>query len=104
MNSMTSPQNVDSFINTVNNSSNFNYVINDNFYIFSATIYTFDGRLKDLNPQAIVKLSIEDDLTTPFHKGVMILDNSFDNIEYSIVCLVILYNILYLYYLKSILN
>lgn len=81
MNSMTSPQNVDSFINTVTNSSNFNYVINDNFYIFSVTIYTFDGRLKDLNPQAIVKLSIEDDLTTPFHKGVMILDNSFDNIE-----------------------
>jgi len=76
----TQPSN-NSFLKTYNLSEGFNYVINDNYYIFSVSIATFDGRLKVLNPQSIKKLVIEDDLTTPFHKGFVVLDNSFDNLE-----------------------
>lgn len=63
------------------NSPGFSYQINNNFYIFDVCIVTFDGRLKQLKPDSIKQLVIEDDFNTPFHKGYIVLDNKFDNIE-----------------------
>jgi len=61
--------------------NDFPYQINNNFYIFEVCLVNYDGRLKVLNPQAIKELVIEDDLTSIFHKGYIVLDNKYDNIE-----------------------
>jgi hypothetical protein len=61
--------------------NDFPYQINNNYYLFNVHLVTFDGRLKQVNPDSIKQLVIEDDFQSPFHKGYIVLDNKFDNLE-----------------------
>jgi len=64
-----------------NNSSEFRAIINNNPYRFNIGLFTSDGRYQQLKLGAINKLVLVDNFTNFYHKGYVVLNNSFDAIE-----------------------
>ena len=63
----------------------YTYNINNNFYTFQVTLISINGptetKGQDIKPSAIKSLVIEDSFKNFFHKGYIIIDNSYDVIE-----------------------
>jgi len=56
-------------------------IINNNPYKFNVSLITADGRYQELRIGAINSLVIEDTFTNFYHKGYIILNNTFDALE-----------------------
>jgi len=56
-------------------------IINNNPYKFNVSLITADGRYQELRIGAINTLVIEDTFTNFYHKGYIILNNTFDALE-----------------------
>lgn len=57
------------------------YRINNNYYRFDISIVNLEGRMQVIKPSAIKKLVIEDNFENFYHKGYIVIDNTFDMIE-----------------------
>jgi hypothetical protein len=57
------------------------YRINNNYYRFDVSIVNLEGRMQVVKPSAIKRLVIEDSFENFYHKGYIIIDNTFDMIE-----------------------
>ena len=56
-------------------------IINNNPYKFNVSLITADGRYQELRIGAINTLVIDDTFTNFYHKGYIILNNTFDALE-----------------------
>jgi hypothetical protein len=56
-------------------------IINNNPYRFNVGLYSSDGRYQELKMGAINKLVLEDDFQDFYHKGYIIINNTFDAVE-----------------------
>jgi len=59
----------------------FTYRINNNYYYFNVSLINMDGRAHTIKTGAIKTLVIEDDFHQFFHKGYIVINNSFDSLE-----------------------
>jgi len=56
-------------------------LINNNPYRFNIGLYTSDNRYQELKMGAISRLVIEDDFQDFYHKGYIVINNTFDAVE-----------------------
>lgn len=56
-------------------------VINNNPYKYNIGLFTADGRYQELKIGAINKLVLEDTFTNFYHKGYIVINNTFDAVE-----------------------
>jgi len=61
--------------------TDFANLINNNPYRFRVGLYSADGRYQELRIGAISRLVIEDSFTDFYHKGYIVINNSFDAVE-----------------------
>ena len=64
-----------------NNNSEFRNIINNNPYRFNIGLYTSDGRYQQLKIGAINSLVLLDNFTNFYHKGYIVINNTFDATE-----------------------
>jgi hypothetical protein len=57
------------------------YRINNTYYRFDVSIVNLEGRMQVVKPSAIKRLVIEDSFENFYHKGYIVIDNTFDMIE-----------------------
>jgi len=71
-------------MDTITPTDGYTHLINNNHYIFKITVIAAAGDQsvsQDIKPSAIKALQIEDMLSDFYHKGFIVVDNSFDILE-----------------------